>query len=154
MIICNSCNWKLNKGFSLIEVVISIIILSFIGIGIFQMYKVVSDQRENLDDRLTANYFSRYIVTSLRKNDISATLNKVGNPFYVYENINEEIEFSNDPDYANISAWFQTTDSPINKTFTQEISFLWWVILKWVTYNNYKIETNYNGYKNTIYITK
>lgn len=154
MIICNARNWKINKGFSLIEVVMSIIILSFIGIGIFQMYKVVSDQRDNLDDRVTANYFSRYIVTALRKNDISATLNKIGNPFYVYEKENEEIDFSNDPDYANISAGFQTTVSPIVKTFTQEITFLWGVVLKGVSYNNYKIATSYNGNKNTIYITK
>lgn len=155
MIIYKNRNWKINEGFSIAEILISVVILAIIGIGVFQIYKVISEQRDVLDEKVTSLYFSKYIYSLIKNVSVPATFQVPGTTFYLYEKQNEEIDLSKDPLYYNSYAGFQNNSFWVNKNiYTHEITFLSQYQIQWVYFYNYKIDTSLNGVKNTLYITK
>lgn len=154
MIIYKNNNKKLIEAFSIRELLISIIILWFAWISLFQIYNTLENQKENLDNKITSIYFSEYLSNILRKSDIPENLNTQWVPFYIIEMWNEEINFSRDPIFLNTNWWFQKNLDSRNNLFSQEIFYIEKNTIDNVDYYQYKINSSFNWVKNTTYITK
>lgn len=155
MIICKNNNWKLNKWFSIAEIVVSVSILAIVSIWVFNIYKVIQNQNSLLTQKTIVFYFWDYLSNIIRKTQIPENFNVVWNPFYIFENINSEIIYTWNPAFNNTSwGFFYWLSSENERYFYHEIFYLGSNNIDWVDFNHYKINTSFNWNKNTFYITK
>ncbi len=155
MIICKNCNWKLNKWFSIVEIVVSVSILAIISIWVFNIYKVIQNQNTFLTDKVLTLYFWDYLSTIIRETKILDNYNIIWTPFYLIKEINWDVKYTLNPIFNN-TAWgfYYWLLDENERSFFHEIFFVWFSELNWLTYNHYKVNISYNWNKNSFYITK
>jgi len=139
----------IKRGFTLIEIVIAMALISVIAIVMLRTYTYLIADNDNLASQLDFQNYSRYVYDVFNIVDSSAqTLNS---PFYLKFSNDNTIGISNDPnDKKN---WLLFTPDNTNK-YLHELSLIWTGSVGGTQYNFFSIDISDRNNKQIYYVVR